>query len=167
MLYIRKSYNIPIIIDSVIIPIDYSFQAWDFLTNNFKNDKLEILLPIINSYLKDNYFTKCNDEWLAINLHFIIKVPWKNRKTKAIIRSTASRDQRQYIRFEKDKEIDIDEEITNIEYKLEINCENITDNSIGICECEIDGQIKRIDIKTKKCQSELNYNFDFQKIEVL
>ena len=78
--YISKSYNIPIIIDSVIIPRDYSFQAWDFLTKNFKDEALEVLLPIIGTNKKDNCFTKYNDEWLEINLHFRIRVPWKNKK---------------------------------------------------------------------------------------
>jgi hypothetical protein len=121
--YISKNYNIPIIIDSAIIPIDYSFQVWDFLSKNFKTEKLEILLPIIYNS-GENYFTKYNDEnegWLEINLNFIIKVPWKNRKTKAKIRGKASGYNYDYIKFEKEKEIDIDDEIKNIEYKLEIN----------------------------------------------
>ena len=33
--YISKNYNIPIIIDSAIIPIDYSFQVWDFFKKKF------------------------------------------------------------------------------------------------------------------------------------
>jgi len=118
--YISKNYNIPIIIDSVIIPIDYSFQVWDFLSKNFKPEKLEILLPIINSS-RGNYFIKYNDEnegWLEINLNFIIKVPWKNRKTKAKIRGKASKNNAWYINFEKEKEIDIDDEIKKLNINL-------------------------------------------------
>ena len=164
--YISKNYNIPIIIDSVIIPIDYSFQVWDFLTKNFKDEKLEILLPIVSYNKNENYFTKYNDEWLEINLNFIIKVPWKNRKTKAIIRSKASKYNNKYINFEKEKEIYIDDEIKNIEYKLYINCENITNQEIGYCECEIEGgQPKRIYITKKDCECMID-KINFNKIEL-
>ena len=165
--YISKNYNIPIIIDSAIIPIDYSFQVWDFLSKNFKTEKLEILLPIIY-YSGENYFTKYNDEnegWLEINLNFIIKVPGKNRKTKAKIRGKASGYNYDYIKFEKEKEIDIDDEIKNIEYKLEINCENIIHQDIGYCECEIEGQIKRIQITKKNCECLIN-RFDCKNIDL-
>ena len=54
-----------------------------------------------------------------VNLNFIIKVPWKNRKTKAKIKGKASGYSNRYIKFEKEKEIDIEDEkkILNINLK--------------------------------------------------
>ena len=75
-------------------------------------------------------------------MHFRIRVPWKNKKTRTIIRAKGSRNHTQYIKFEQGIEIDIDEEIKNIEYKMEINCGNITDELIGFLECEIEGKKK-------------------------
>lgn len=96
----------------------------------------------MNKVQNNNYFTKYSDEWLEINLYLGIRVLWKNRKTKAKIKAIASGDNTQYIKFEEGKEIDIDKEIKIIEYKFEINCKNITDQLIGFCECEIEGQKK-------------------------
>ena len=47
---------------------------------------------------------------------------------------------------------------------MEINCGNSTDELIGFCECEIEGNKKSINIK-KKFGCKLN-NFDLQNIEL-
>ena len=49
----------------------------------------------------------------------------------------------------KKKEIDIDDEIKNIEYKLYIDCKNIINEEIGYCEFEIEDQIKKYKLQKK------------------
>ena len=44
-----QNYKISIIIDSVIIPIYYSFKIYDFCNHCFISNNIEILIPSENS----------------------------------------------------------------------------------------------------------------------
>ena len=51
--YISQSYKISILIDSVIIPIAYNFQAYDFSSCSYTSKNIEIYIPKDNIY--DNF----------------------------------------------------------------------------------------------------------------
>ena len=143
--YISENYKIPIIIDSVIIPINYSFQIYDFLNHSFISDSINIIIPI--SYPK-NYFIKClpKNNKLEIELIFLINIPFKNKKIFALIETETNYN----VTFEfSRKEIILEKEKTEFKCKVEINCDNLESNEIALFTCKIGDTTKRISILKK------------------
>ena len=68
--YISQSYKMPIIIDTVIMPTDYSFKVYDFSKKCFIANNMEILLP--TTYSEDNFIKYLYDNLPETNPHFLI-----------------------------------------------------------------------------------------------
>ena len=86
-IYISQNYKIPIIVDRVIMPINYSFQIYDFLSHSFVSNKLELLLPTSN-YSYGNFLKYLPNKYIIeIKLNLLISVPYKNKKINAIIKT--------------------------------------------------------------------------------
>ena len=143
--YISQNYKIPIIIDSVIIPIYYTFQVYDFSNHCFTSNNIEILIPSEYNKYDDN-FIKCLPEnnYLTLDIHFIINFPCKNKKIKAII----SAESKQELDFKK-KEIIIENEKTEFSCRIKIDCGNFFYYDIATFKCSIENNNKEIKLVKK------------------
>ena len=141
--YFSQNYKISIIIDSVIIPIYYTFQVYDFCNQSFTSNKIEILIPDGKS---DDNFIKYlpENDYLTIDILFKITFPYKNKKFKALISAESS----QELEY-KSKEIIIEKEKTEFSCKIKINCKNIRYSKIATFKCSIENDIKEIKIIKK------------------
>ena len=165
-IYISQNYKIPIIIDSVIMPINYSFQIYDFINHIFVQNKLELLLPTSN-YSYGNFVKYLsNNNIMEIELHLLISIPYKNKKIKAKIKTERGLNYhgKQYVFFEYEKkEILIEKERTKFTCKIKIDCGNIISNKIGNIICEFEGITKKIEIEKKDFNC---FNFKLEEIDV-
>ena len=107
--YISQNYKIPIIIDCVIIPINYAFQIYDYRNHVLTSNSLSLLLPTGNYSNCSNFKKYFPDNKVEINLHLFIIIPFRQKKIKAIIKAR-SKSNYNNIKFEfEKKEIDINE----------------------------------------------------------
>jgi len=84
--FISPSYKIPIIIDSVTMPINYNFKVYDFSSRSYISNTMSLLLP--TSYTNNNNFIKyLSDNMLEVNLQFMITIPYKDKKLHAKIKA--------------------------------------------------------------------------------
>ena len=165
-IYISQNYKIPIIIDSVIMPINYSFQIYDFLSHCFVSNKLELLLPTSN-YSYGNFIKYLpNNNIIEIKLNLLISIPYKNKKIDAKIKTENEFKYygKKNVSFEyEEKKILIDKERTEFTCKIQIDCGNIITDKIGTIICELEGIIHRIEISKK----DFNFNnFKLEEIDV-
>ena len=163
--FISQNYKIPIKIDSAILPINYSFQIYDYSNRTFTSNKLNLLLPT-GRYENNNYnFVKYFNN-TEINLHLLICVPFRKKNIKAVIKTKPNIYYRNPIKFEFDeKEIEINNEKTEINCKIKIDFGNIISNEIGSLECDIEGKIQKIIIEKKDFNCEY-YNINLNEIEI-
>ena len=154
--FISGNYKIPIIIDSVIMPLNFSFQIYDFLSHNFTCNSIDIIIPK-NS---NNNFIKFlpNNNNLEIDLQFLIKIPYKNKKISALITS-----ENKYNLYSKNvtfefpqKEILLEKEKTEFKCKVKINCNNFIYPEIAVFTCKIGEITQKIIINKKDVFSENN-----------
>jgi len=69
--YFGKFYEIPIVLNSAIIPSENIFQVYDFLNKCFKSNTLNLIIPNKNSNKGyDYFFNYIPKNKLEINLHF-------------------------------------------------------------------------------------------------
>ena len=167
--FISQNYKIPIRIDSAIMPINYSFQIYDYSNHIFTANRIYLLLPT-GSYDNNNYnFVKyCPENESEINLHLLIRVPFRNKATKAVIKTKTycGYKDSSIVRFEfSKKEIEINKEKTEINCKIKVNCGNIIYSELGTLECEIEGKIQTIVIEKKDFDCNYN-NIKFNEIEI-
>ncbi len=98
------------------MPINYSFQIYDFLNHYFISNKLELLLPT------SNY------SYIEIKLNLLINVPYKNKKISTIIKtqneSNYNGKKNEFFEYE-EKNILIDKERTEFTCIIQIDCGNI------------------------------------------
>ena len=161
--YISPSYKIPIRIDSVIIPMDYSFKVYDFSKKCFVSNNMEILLP--TTYSEDNFIKYLPDNLLEINLQFLINTPYRNKKLASKIAINFERNERNVYPEFQEKEIIIEKEKYEFGFKLTINCANLIGYNIVEFICVIAGLEKKITISKKNFYSSLNY-IDLKELDL-
>ena len=61
----------------------YSFQIYDFLSRTFTSNSMDILIP--NNQIYNNFIKFLPNNNLEIDLQFLIKIPYKNKKISALI----------------------------------------------------------------------------------
>jgi len=68
--YLTENYKISIIIDSVIIPIEYSFQAYDYFSHSYTSHEINLLISEYDKWERNfiKYIPENNK--LAINIFF-------------------------------------------------------------------------------------------------
>ena len=164
--FISQNYKIPIKIDSAILPINYSFQIYDYSNRTFTSNKLNLLLPTGRYENNDYNFVKYFNN-TEINLHLLICVPFRKKNIKAIIKTKPNIYYTTPIKFEFDeKEIEINNEKTEINCKINIDFGNIISNEIGSLECDIEGKIQKIIIEKKDFNCEYYNNTILNEIEI-
>lgn len=121
LFYFNKTYKIPIIIDSVIMPLENIFQVYDFLNKCFISEKLDLIIPNQN----EGIFYYIGENKLEINLHFLIITPHdiKDKNLKAIIQ-VKSKQKNIFFEFKK-KEIELEEHKTEFVCKMIIDYNNL------------------------------------------
>ena len=151
--YISGNYNIPIIIDSVIIPndFDFDFEIYDFSKHCF-NNKIDLFIPSI--YKNNKYYYKyLPNEEFEIELHFLISLPFKNKKINAFIKNEGSKN----VTVEyNEKKIDIFAQKTEFSCRIKITSGSFIKEKIAVFKCQINGIEKEIIINSKEFETELN-----------
>ena len=167
--YIGKNYIIPIIIDSVLMPINYSFQVYDFLSHDFISNKLELLLPTKNySNNKYKFIKYLPNDIIEINLYFLITVPYHNKKIHGLIKTEHNNYEKNkdiiWFEFEQ-KEIVIEGERKEINCKIKVDCGNILYDKIGKIICEFEGINQEIEILKKDFNCHW-HSINFNEIDI-
>ena len=164
--YITGNYKIPIIIDSAIIPLNFGFQIYDFLSRTFTSNSMDILIP--NNQIYNNFIKFLPNNNLEIDLQFLIKIPYKNKKINALIKSETKYNSRN-VTFEfQTKEILLENEKTEFKCNIKINCNNFIYPEIAVFTCKIEDETQKIVINKKDIFSEQNIllkELDFFKLD--
>ena len=164
--FLSQNYKIPIRIDSVIMPINFTFQIYDYSNHVFTSNRVNLLLPTGNYENNNNFVKYFPENESEINLHLLISIPFKNKRIKAVIRTKPNNRYNNHppIQFDFDnKEIEINKEKTEIICKIKINCGNIIYHEIGSLECQIEGKTQIIVIEKKDFNCD---NINFNEIEM-
>ena len=148
--YLSPKYKISIIIDSVIMPIYYSFEAYDYINSCYTSKDIEILIPRNNYNLNfKRYLPESNK--LAIKIHFVISFPCKSNEIKAKIMADSK-----HKLENKYKEINLDNERKEFSILIEIDFEKSIDFELASFKCAIEGITKEIKFFKKDCSFYLN-----------
>ena len=148
--YLSPKYKISIIIDSVIIPIYYSFEAYDYINSCYTSKNIELLIPKCNSNLNFIRYLPQNNK-LAIKIHFTINFPCKSNSIKAKIIAFSKQKMEN-----NSKEIILNNERNEFSFLIEIDFEKSIDYEIASFKCDIEGIIKEIKFVKKDCSFYLN-----------
>ena len=159
--YFNKTYKIPIIIDSVIMPLENIFQVYDFLNKCFISEKLDLIIPNQN----EGIFYYIGENKLEINLHFLIITPHdiKDKNLKAIIQ-VKSKQKNIFFEFKK-KEIELEEHKTEFVCKMIIDYNNLKEYEIGYFICNIKGHVHKILIRTKGFEKDMKNKVDLFRLD--
>ena len=156
--FLSPNYKISIIIDSVIVPINFDFQIYDFLNHCYTSKDIEILIPKDDfaynfiKYLPDN-------NKLKLNIQFRIYFPYINKKIKAIIKAESINSN---VTIEnRKKEIIIENEKNEFSFKIDIDCSNFVYPELANFRCKIDNNIKLIKIIKKT-----DFDFDLNNLNL-
>ena len=162
--FISQNYKIPIIIDSAIIPINYTFQIYDYNNHSFTSERINILLPTGNTQNMDDFVKYIPQDEIIIDLHLLIIVPFKKKEIKATIKTESKKYyNKSPINFEfEEKIIDINNEKTEIICKIHMNVGDIIYSELGTILCEIEGQKKKIVIEKKDFNGNIKNLSEFE-----
>jgi len=162
--YFDKFYEIPIVLNSAIIPSENIFQVYDFLNKCFKPKTLDLIFPNKNNN-KKYFFHYIPKNKLEINLHFLIITPHniKDNNLKATIQVKSQ--QKDIIFDFKKKEIELEKKKTEFNCKVIIDYNYLKNPEIGYFICNINGNKYKIYIKANFFSNDMKENVDFYKLD--
>jgi len=163
--YFNKTYKIPIILDSAIIPKENIFRVYDFLNKCFISNTLDIIIPNKNNYSKEYFINYIRNNLLEINLHFLIITPHdiEGKNLKATIK-VKSKQKNISFEFEK-KEFWLEEYKTEFACKMIIDSNHLIESNIGYFICDIEGHAHKILIRAKVFSKDIKNKIDLFRLD--
>ena len=153
------------ILDCAIAPIDFNFQIYDYLNLCFNSKDIYLYLPQSNYQFNTKFIKYLPNNILDINLYFLINIPYKNKKTKAIIKCDSKHIEKSVFFEFYIRELLLDSENFEFSCKMTIDCQKLTGYDLALFTCEIEGTIHNIFIYKKDFESNIS-NINLNEINL-